>query len=500
LTFQSTLKKLNEKDLRLEDLPEPLQRVTYQYARMHHRLSDLEGRFPGDVVAAALLDVWDRRVKRQLAQQSFDPQRWITVLIPVAQYIGPAAAPHIEISLVEDNITDLARYRLLDMNWVCQIVGDEAIAERVVEFARGEYQQNDGVTLKPVSRTYHNWRKKGIEILETAVLSALEKPIDRGARELELPEYFVSREQVLGDLRESVLETSRTGGWVAVVGTPGTGKRTLLAALARDSQIQAEFPDGVIVEEITAGVDAKLLAMRLAISLGKPLPYWIRDEENLKEAQGRLHDRLVEMRALLVIANVTSLDVLAGLPALDPGVVGVMSVRSLDIVHGMGVDRQIHLGGLTESESWQLAQKVSGLDELNLPETEAAHRVLELLEYHPNAVRIAAVRAAMDGWTRLEAIIQDARARLMALGNVREEQLNVWTPLEAWWDEEDEQIKVYFAMVGYLPLLKYYDDKTGAAVWGVSEAEAGAIWGQLARMQLVDVLDGTRGNVPKQLR
>jgi len=490
------LRDLIRPNLQLANLPEPVQRVTLQYAATHDRTDELAGKFTGDVVAAALLDVWDRKVRAPLAQQHpVDPQRWITALIPVAQYIAPVTGPDIDQSLVEDNVLDLARYRLMNEKWVTRIVRDRALAREITKVAKSEYldtsaSRGEGDTLKPASRMYYRWQKKGIEILEAAVSRSLKKPTSRGKSEWKLPDHFVPRERALDELWEAVLETAETGGWVAVVGAPGTGKRTLLTALARDPKIRARFPDGVAVEEVTVEIDARILALRLAASLGKPLPYWIK---NAREARRELGEQLNGLRALLVVANVPSLDMLAGLPALGPGVVGVMSVRSLDTVYGMGADtRQVHLGGLTDAEGWSLAQKVSQLSGPNSSQVATARRVLELLEYHPDAVRVAAVRAAADGWERVEDAIQDARARLMELGSVREKRLNVWTSLEAWWGEE-KQLGEYLAMVGCLPLLSWYDDYTGAAVWGVSKVEAGVIWGQLARMQLVEVVNRESG-------
>lgn len=496
LSFSAVLRGLSRSNLKLESLPESIQRVTLQYARTHNLTSDLAGRFAGDVVAAALLDVWDRKVRAQLVQQHpFDSRQWITALIPVAQYITPVIWPDVEQSLLEDNVRDVARRQLVNEEWMIRIVRDHEIAQKIVKVTKGEYldtsaSQGERETLKPTSRTYHRWQKDGIKILETAVSLALKEPASRGKSEWELPDHFVPREQALDELWEAVLETVETGGWVVVVGMPGTGKRTLLAALAQDPRTRTKFPDGVAIEEVTVEIDAQALAMRLAASLGKPLSYGI---QNAKDAQSELGEQLSGLRALLVVANVPSLDVLAGLPALGPGIVGVISVRSLNTAYGMGTDvRQVHLGGLTDAEGWSLAQKVSKSSGLNSSQAATAHRVLELLERHPNAVRVAAVRAAADGWERVEDAIRDARARLMELGDAREEQLNVWASLEAWWGEE-RQLGERLATIGCLPLLSWYDDHAGAAVWGASKVEAGVIWRQLARMQLVETIDGVRG-------
>ena len=497
--LKQVLRELEKPTLSLADLPEEVQRITLAYAESLNRMEELEGEFVGALAAEALLDVWRRKVRASLALWEVKERRWFEALLPVAQFIAPATGRFPDpVFPVEKGARERAIYRLLDEEWVTRLTADRGVAKRVVEFVSREYlttsSQQKGEArreLRAITKTYHNWLDNGIESLAAGIQQFLSTPAIFGepGEELVLPEHFVERKETLEQLKTAVLKTAETGGWVTVMGLAGMGKSTLLAALVRDREIQEAFPDGIAAVAIKAESNAVTLARRLAVQLGAPLPPWVKQEE---EARTELQKGLSEQRVLLVVDDVSASPVLKGICDLRPGTVGVLTTRSTAVVDAMEVPlaRQMQVGKMMAAEAWKLAGEVS---ERQSPEEEVTvWRVLKMLEYHPHAVRVAAARARISGWEATEQMIENAQARLMALGDVDEACLNVWTSLEAWWEGE-KRLRRHLAILGHLPLLSWYDREIGMAIWQVSAGEAAEVWGALARMQLVEVLDKEKG-------
>ena len=117
-----------------------------------------------------------------------------------------------------------------------------------------------------------------------------------------LPSHYVSRPEVIRELKQSLFSPSQTGVLVvsAIYGLGGIGKSTVAAALARDPEVLSHFPDGVLWA--TLGQQPDLLSF---------LNSWIRAlgdydyKPTTKEAAGEhLRTLLAEKAALLVVDDV----------------------------------------------------------------------------------------------------------------------------------------------------------------------------------------------------
>ena len=493
-TSVSALKELleqMEESEYLRNVPEDVQRLTLIYADGQGLAVELDRGFPTPLVAEALLEVWDRTVRAKLVRRKTRPQWWVQILLPVAQSLTPLLAQYPDpMFLGAKGSLQRTAGRLMDEDWVTRLTGDRTVAREVVKDVSGRFIDLNTAKIK-VTKTYDNWWKKGVELLAQGIQQALAMPPIFGdaTEELRLPDYYVERVKTLAGVRTVVLKAAETGGWIAVTGLAGIGKSSMLAALVRDPSIQEGFQNRIAAVEVTAEMSAITLTRQLAARLGEPLPPWV---EEAKQARSILRERLAGRPGLLVVDDVHTSAVLEGVRDLGPWTVGVLATRSLAVVDTMGIpaSRKVEICKMTFAEARALAEEVSG--GISPENEETARDVLRLLDCHPHAVRLAAALARDNGWEATEQMIRDKRARLVALENLDEERLNIWASLDAWWEGE-KRLRHYLALLGHLHLPAWYDRGTGMAVWRVSTGVAGEIWGELVRMQLVDVVDEKRG-------
>lgn len=475
----------------LADWPPAIQQIVTAYAAEQGWPVELNGETEGGLIAEALLDLWERKVRVVLVRLKGTPRQWVEALLPIAQYVVPATGRYPDVLCLESGSCEQALYRLADIEWVCRLVNNIEIARQISKCVTERFGVSSNSAKLSISRTYHHWYRKGLEYLAAAIFQAMSVPSPLYTkREIELPQGFVPREAILDELRTAVREAARTGEWVAVLGMAGTGKTTMLAALAQDEKTRQAFPDGIAVADAKTQSDAVTLARRLVAQVQEPLSLTINDS---KQVQALVSERLAGQQVLLIVDDVTKSSLLDGVCCLPPGTAGILTTRLADVADALGVPstKRIRIpSGMTESEAWELADLISG--GITTQDEGIARRVLRLLEYHPHAIRIIAARSRDSGWAAIERMVQDARARLAALGNLDEEKLNVWASLEVWWENEP-RLRPYLSALGSLPLLCRLDRETGIAVWQVSPGEAEEIWSALVRTQLVEVLDKERG-------
>jgi hypothetical protein len=489
--LKELLEQMEESEY-LRNVPEDVQRLTLIYADGQGLAVELDRGFPTPLVAEALLEVWDRTVRAKLVRRKTRPQWWVQILLPVAQSLTPLLAQYPD-PMFLDAKGSLQRTagRLMDEDWVTRLTGDRTVAREVVKDVSGRFIDPKTAKIK-VTKTYDNWWKKGVEFLAQGIQQALAMPPTFGdpTEELRLPAHYVKRVEILAELRAVVLEAAKTGGLVAVTGLAGTGKSSTLAALVQDPETKDAFHDRIAAVEVTAEMSTVTLVRQFAARLGEPLLHWM---EEAKQARVVLKEQMTGRLGLLVVDDVYASAILEGVRDLGPGVVVVLATRSLTVVDAMGIpsSRQVQIGAMKFPEARALAEQVS--EGIAPEEEEAACEVLQLLEYHPYAVRLAAALARDNGWEATERVIRDKRARTVALRDLDEEYLNLWASLDAWWEGE-KRLRRYLAVLGHLPLLSWYDRGTGMAVWRVSAGMADEIWGALARMQLVDVVDKGQGH------
>jgi len=211
-----------------------------------------------------------------------------------------------------------------------------------------------------------------------------------------LPEHYVPREEDLTSVRRMLLDgRGGTVGIVGVRGMGGIGKSVLAAALARDPQVRAAFPDGVVW--LPLGREPNLVARLedLALALTG------RRERFRDPIQGRgILRSLVENKAALVILD-DVWDHRHAEPLLVLGGRGrvLLTTRNREVLDAL--EAQVHsLDVLPEDKALRLLADWAGQRVADLP--EEARQVAEECGYLPLALAMvgAFVRRNPERWDR----------------------------------------------------------------------------------------------------
>jgi hypothetical protein len=228
-----------------------------------------------------------------------------------------------------------------------------------------------------------------------------------------LPPHFVARPEVTRELKAKLLEERATPGTLvvsAVHGLGGIGKSTLAAHLARDPEVLARFPDGVLWATLGQHPDLLSLLSGWVQALGdyelKPL--------GVETASKHLATLLHQKAVLLVVDD-----------AWDPGHVRPFCqggprcrvlVMTRDALIAKAVDAALFdLGVLTQDQA--LALLAGRLDrDLLQAELDQARELAEAVGFLPLALELSAAQAA-DGvpWSELLKDLTAEIARLESL-------------------------------------------------------------------------------------
>lgn len=481
----------------LDDCPQAVQELLGVYARRFGQEKERSGSALRLYIAEVLAYVWRGGVEPLLRYE--EAQQWMASLIPMAQYVESFSARDAgEEYLPESRIVrDGALKRLADREWVVFWVRDASRVAQIAECASDLGQATRA--------TYNTWRQKGVEWLRQGIVRALthRSGEDQAEYVLILPAHYVERKGALQVLVDQVREAVREGEEMALVGLAGTGKSTLLAGLVRDEKIRDTFGKRIAVVNVGKEDDSLRVLYRAATALGETLPLGMNQVSGAGQV---LRRRLQGERALLVVDDLHRSNALAGIQRLGPKVVVVIATREARVAFAAGVPRrcQVLLSGMEVDEAEEMAIRVVELvrkktrgnrsDVDGLPEVEsneeserekAARRdLVRLLEGHPLAVEVAAVGAASMGWIKALEAVKDKRTRLELLG-YGQEQLNAWASLEAAWEWMEEDLQGQLARLGRLPLLNWYDEGVGQAVWGIPVVGTHVVWGKMMHWQLV---------------
>lgn len=168
-----------------------------------------------------------------------------------------------------------------------------------------------------------------------------------------LPNDYVERSAVLGDLRRMVLGTQRRVGVVAVQGQGGLGKTVLAKALCFDPATVGAFPDGVLWAELGQNPDVLATQRRWIAQLGGDPAAATAPSEGTSLLQGLLQDRAV----LLVLDDVWQRDVAEALHVGGPNCRLLMTTRDAQAARGAYL---LELDVMRREESLQLLRSAGG--------------------------------------------------------------------------------------------------------------------------------------------
>jgi WD40 repeat protein len=216
----------------------------------------------------------------------------------------------------------------------------------------------------------------------------------------ELPPHYLPRPAELDRLRALVVgEGSAALGLtgralrLGVQGMGGVGKSVLAAALARDEEVQARFPDGVFW--VTLGQTPSLLSVQVELcrALGAAGEVFA----GVKEGQARLGELLADRACLVVVDDAWSLEAVTALGATGPRGRVLVTTRDAGILMGLGA-AGCDVDVMEEGQALALLARWAEQDVEGLP--EVAREVARECGRLPLALAMvaASVRGRPDRW------------------------------------------------------------------------------------------------------
>ncbi len=238
------------------------------------------------------------------------------------------------------------------------------------------------------------------------------------------------RREIERDLAASLtaLPGYRQARWRGVIlyGMAGIGKTALARALTDDDQVKKAFRDGIAW--VDGSRDPEEEVMRLCLGFGlerAPGERWIECWRRFAGA--------VERRLLLIIDDSISAErLLSFIAALGPQVVTLVTTQQVAEIRAE-VERWLPANAVTEmsvrgmapTEGKELVQTVVGRP-LTDAEWEFVEEIGELIGWHPEALRLAAIEGREIGWLGM---LGELRAGRMPWAEVNRSAMRQWTRL-----------------------------------------------------------------------
>ena len=220
-----------------------------------------------------------------------------------------------------------------------------------------------------------------------------------------LPETFVGREDDLAELKEKLRtgvedETSApVQVLTAVHGWPGVGKTTVAAALARDSEIEGIFPDGVLFASL--GQEPEILSTLItwarALGAGD-----LSDAECVPEASARLSAAMRDKRVLLILDDVWDAAHAASLTVAGRRCGTLVTTRLSWVAQEISPRTEgiYRLGVLSKEESLELLKQLA--PDVVTEHPEESRQLVQELDGLPLAIRVAGGLLAAESYRGLD--------------------------------------------------------------------------------------------------
>lgn len=223
----------------------------------------------------------------------------------------------------------------------------------------------------------------------------------------------------------TMLSGYRRARWRAVIlhGLAGIGKTAIAQAVVDNARIQRTFRDGCVWLDGRRNPGEEVTRLCLALSLERaPGERWVACWRRWAGAE--------ERRLLLIVDDVVSAE---GLPpfiaGLGPQVVVLIATQQgvevrAEVERWVPADavREAGIHGLTPTEGRQLVEAVVGRP-LTDVDWGSVQEIGELVGWHPEALRLAAVEGREVGW---QGVINALRAGRLPWPNVRRLVMKQW--------------------------------------------------------------------------
>lgn len=263
----------------------------------------------------------------------------------------------------------------------------------------------------------------------------------------------------------TTLRGYRQARWRSVIlyGMAGIGKTTSARALADDDQVKRAFHDGVAWVDGSRDPEEEVMRLCLGFNLERaPGERWVECWRRWAGAG--------ERRLLLIVDDAISSEGLSPLIAgLGPQVVVMITTQQGAEIRGE-VERwlpaeavmEIGVHGLTPAEGRALVEAVAA-GPLTDAEWDLVQEVGELVGWHPEALRLAAIEGREVGW---EGILDELRADRMPWDGVKRLVLRQWAQLRM-----DERDRLSDLVQGAAPTAWLTSDDA-ARLWQVAQPVA----------------------------
>jgi len=310
-----------------------------------------------------------------------------------------------------------------------------------------------------------------------------------------LPDFYVPREGDLQQLRE-LLQQGGVLGLTAMHGMGGVGTSVLAAALARDSQAQACFADGVLWATLgpdadgRADADVHLLAWGVALGVGDDL----RSLPTVEARVAALRDCLAGRRCLLVIDDVWA-DGQAAAKALcdarGDGCCVLLTTRDEKLAATLHATTQC-VDVLTPDEALALLQNaVGGVFEGD--ELAQAQELAQRVGHLPLALALAAAQVHLGrDWLELLQPLREQQPAADELDfadqHTRETSLRI--SLDLSYDPLGAADQRHYRWLGALAAQAPLSVWDAAQLWLEEEPVAARALQRLAQRSLLERLDG----------
>ena len=293
-----------------------------------------------------------------------------------------------------------------------------------------------------------------------------------------LPSHFISRLEVSETIKARILTREQVAPGTLVLnaihGLAGSGKTTLVASLAHNSDVRAHFSSGILWATLGQEPDVLSLLNSWLEALGD---YSFR--ATVEAASWQLRSLLQDKSMLLVLDDVWNASharhFLVGSPCQM-----IISTRRVDVADDLG-GVLWELGAMTSEQSLQLLSARLGYCPEE-PQINNAMLVVRAVGYLPLALELVASRVARGiSWDTLLSAIEDEISCLEALEDPRRRRQGQ-ARLEASFNlsldalrREDEAAWRAFAWLGVLPDDVFIAAPMAATLWNTDVSEASRI-------------------------